>query len=67
MHDQITYIAEAWGYIREQKKMDRFHRDTGCGEICNRFTASLLPQMILLIDNAMPGIARGGNGMFHGV
>ena len=52
IHDQISYIAEAWGYTKEQERViDRFIETRAYGEIYNRLTASLLPQMILLIDN----------------
>jgi hypothetical protein len=60
LHDQISYIAEAWGYTKEQKRIiDRFVDQRAYGESYNRFTASLLPQMILLIDQCN---ARGQKG-----
>jgi hypothetical protein len=52
IHDQISYIAESWGYTKEQERIiDRFIEARAYGEIYNRLTASILPQMILLIDN----------------
>jgi hypothetical protein len=52
IHDQISHIAAEWGYTKEQAKIiDRFIETRAYGEIYNHLTASLLPQIILLIDN----------------
>ncbi|MEA1879157.1 MAG: hypothetical protein U9N11_00710 [Campylobacterota bacterium] len=49
--DQMTYIAQEWGYTKEQEKtIEKFIDSRGYSEIYNRLTASLLPQMITLID-----------------
>ena len=51
IHDQITYIEQMWGYTQEQKKtIEKFIEDRAYSEMYNRLTASLLPQMITLID-----------------
>lgn len=60
IHDQITYIARNWGYTKEQERIiERFLATRAYGEIYNRLTASLLPQIILLIDQCN---ARGQKG-----
>jgi len=52
INDQIRYIGEMWGYTKEQEKMiDRFIESRSYGEMYNRLTASLFPQMITLIEN----------------
>ena len=60
IYDQIAYISKAWGYSKEQEKIiDRFLETRAYGEIYNRLTASLLPQMISLIDNCNSRDRRG--------
>ena len=50
--DQITYIANMWGYNKEQEKIVfDFLEQKAYRERYNKFSASLLPQIILLIDN----------------
>ncbi|CAA6815099.1 MAG: Unknown protein [uncultured Sulfurovum sp.] len=49
--DQINYIAHEWGYTKEQAKIiEKFIDGRKYGDIYNKLTASLLPQMITLID-----------------
>lgn len=49
--DQINYIAHHWGYTKEQAKIiEKFIDGKKYGDLYNRLTASLLPQMITLID-----------------
>ena len=49
--DQITYIEQKWGYTKEQEKtIAKFIEERAYSEMYNRLTASLLPQMITLID-----------------
>ena len=50
--DQITYIENMWGYNKEQEKVvSHFLEQKAYKERYNKFSASLLPQIILLIDN----------------
>ena len=52
INDQVRYIDEVWGYTKEQEKIiDRFIESRAYGEMYNKLTASLFPQMITLIDN----------------
>lgn len=52
IHDQVAYIAKVWGYTKEQEKIiNKFIETRAYAEMYNRFTASLLPQIITLIDN----------------
>lgn len=52
IHDQIAYIAQAWGYTKEQEKItQKFIDERAYTEIYNKLTASLLPQVIRLIDH----------------
>ena len=51
IHDQIIYIEQMWGYTKEQEKtIEKFIEERAYSEMYNRLTASLLPQMITLID-----------------
>jgi nitrogen fixation-related uncharacterized protein len=51
INDQIAYIQEYWGYTKEQQRIiDRFLKERAYSEIYNKLTASLLPQIITLID-----------------
>ena len=60
MSDQIRYIAEVWGYTKEQEKViDKFIESRAYSQMYNKLTASLFPQMITLIDNCN---ARGQKG-----
>lgn len=52
INDQIAYIDEVWGYTKEQKKIiEKFIDERAYSEMYNKLTASLLPQIITLIDN----------------
>ena len=60
INDQIAYIAEVWGYTKEQDKIiGKFIEARAYSEMYNKLTASLFPQMISLIDNCN---ARGQKG-----
>ena len=60
INDQIAYIAEYWGYTKEQEKIiEKFVEKRAYSEIYNKLTASLFPQVITLIDNCN---ARGQKG-----
>ncbi len=60
INDQIAYIAEVWGYTKEQDKIiEKFIDGRVYSEMYNKLTASLFPQMISLIDNCN---ARGQKG-----
>ena len=50
--DQIAYIREEWGYTKAQEKIvTDFLEKRAYGTMYNKLSASLLPQMILLIEN----------------
>ena len=52
INDQIAYIAEYWGYTKEQKRItEKFIEKRAYSELYNKLTASLIPQVITLIDN----------------
>jgi ribosomal protein S8 len=52
INDQINYIEVQWGYTQEQKRViERFIEQRAYSEMYNKFTASLLPQLITLIEN----------------
>jgi len=60
INDQIAYIEEYWGYTKEQKRViERFVEKRAYSESYNKLTASLIPQIIALIDNCN---ARGQKG-----
>jgi len=51
INDQIAYIDEIWGYNKSQKDtIEKFLEQRAYGKIYNKLTASLLPQLILLIE-----------------
>ena len=51
INDQVAYIAEVWGYTKEQEKIiEKFIEGRAYSEMYNKLTASLFPQMITLID-----------------
>jgi len=51
INDQIAYIDEIWGYNKSQKEtIEKFLQQRAYGKIYNKLTASLLPQLILLIE-----------------
>jgi len=50
--DQIAYIREIWGYTKAQEStVEQFLEQRAYGVMYNKLSASLLPQMILLIEN----------------
>lgn len=52
INDQITYIEEYWGYTKEQERItEKFIEKRAYSELYNKLTASLIPQVITLIDN----------------
>ena len=52
INDQIAYIEEYWGYTKEQESIiEKFIEQRAYSEVYNKFTASLFPQVITLIDN----------------
>ena len=60
INDQTAYIAEVWGYTKEQNKIiEKFIKERAYSEMYNKLTASLFPQIITLIDNCN---ARGQKG-----
>ena len=60
INDQIAYIDKEWGYTKEQTKViEKFLEQRAYSEMYNKLTASLLPQLITLIDNCN---ARGQKG-----
>ena len=51
INDQIAYIDEIWGYNKSQKDViEKFLQQRAYGKIYSKLTASLLPQLILLIE-----------------
>ncbi len=51
INDQIAYIETKWGYNQEQKRIiDRLLQERAYIHIYNRLSASLLPQLIMLVD-----------------
>jgi len=60
INDQIAYIDEVWGYTKEQEKtIKKFIESRAYSEIYNKLTASLLPQIITLIDNCNTRVQKG--------
>ena len=52
INDQVSYIAEVWGYSKEQEKtIAKFIEARAYSQMYNKLTASLFPQIITLIDN----------------
>lgn len=51
IEDQIVYIEKIWGYNKIQKSITtKFIEQRAYGKIYTKLTASLLPQLILLIE-----------------
>ena len=51
INDQIDYIESQWGYTQEQKRtIDRFLRQRAYTQMYHKLSASLLPQLIALVD-----------------
>jgi len=60
IHDQISYIERKWGYTKEQTSViERFIQQRAYSDSYNRLTASLLPQLIALIDHCNAREKRG--------
>jgi hypothetical protein len=60
INDQMNYIAEVWGYTKEQEKIiEKFIEGRAYSDMYNKLTASFFPQIISLIDNCN---ARGQKG-----
>ena len=52
INDQIDYIERHWGYTQEQQRtIDRFLQQRAYTQMYNRLSASLLPQLITLVDH----------------
>lgn len=52
IRDQLAYIENIWGYSKVQEKIvQKFLEQRAYEKIYNKFTASLIPQIILLIEN----------------
>ena len=52
MNDQFSYIENKWGYTKEQEKIiNDFLMHRAYVRIYNKLSASILPQIITLIDN----------------
>lgn len=50
--DQLKYIEKSWGYTKEQDNIiNKFISTKSYQETYNKLTASILPQIIKLIDN----------------
>ena len=51
INEQIEYIEIEWGYSKEQKRtIERFLKQRAYTQVYNKLTASLLPQLINLVD-----------------
>ena len=51
IEDQIVYISKIWGYNKGQENtIKKFIEQRAYGKIYSKLTASLLPQLILLIE-----------------
>jgi len=51
INDQIDYIESQWGYTQEQSRIiDRFLQQRAYTQMYNRLSASILPQLITLVD-----------------
>jgi len=60
INDQIAYIDEVWGYTQEQEKtISKFIEERAYSQMYNKLTASLLPQIITLIDNCNARSQKG--------
>jgi len=60
INDQVAYIAEVWGYSKEQERtIEKFLSERAYSDMYNKLTASLFPQIITLIDACN---ARGKKG-----
>ncbi|SFV58925.1 hypothetical protein MNB_SV-6-1105 [hydrothermal vent metagenome] len=60
INDQIEYIDRVWGYTKEQRRViDRFLDQRAYSHIYNRLSASLLPQLITMIELCIKREKRG--------
>ena len=60
INDQIDYIESQWGYTKEQKRIiGRFLQQRAYTQIYNKISASLLPQLIVLVDQCNKRERRG--------
>jgi len=60
INDQIAYIETEWGYTREQNRViERFLKQRAYSKMYNRLSASILPQLITLVDQCN---AKGQKG-----
>ena len=60
INDQIDYIATEWGYTKEQQRtIDRFLAQRAYTKMYNRLSASLLPQLITMIDQCLEREQKG--------
>ena len=58
--DQIKYIESKWGYSKTQQKViDDFLDKEAYKDIYNRLNASLLPQLITMIDQCLTQEQKG--------
>lgn len=52
IQDQVSYIENKWGFTQEQERVFAlFVENRAYSKIYNKLSASLFPQMILLIDD----------------
>lgn len=60
INDQIEYIRDIWGFTKTQNNtIDKFLKERAYGKIYSKLTASLLPQMILLIESCIQKEKKG--------
>ena len=63
IEDQIAYIGRIWGYNKTQESITaKFIEQRAYGKIYNKLTASLLPQLILLIEECNTQNKKGCKG-----
>ena len=60
LDDQLAYIREQWGYTKTQEKVvTDFLEKRAYSSIYNKLSASLLPQMIEMIENCLVQEKKG--------
>jgi len=63
IEDQIAYIGKIWGYNKSQEGITvKFIEQRAYGKIYTKLTASLLPQLILLIEECNSQNKKGCKG-----
>ena len=63
IEDQIAYIGKIWGYNKSQESITKkFVEQRAYGKIYTKLTASLLPQLILLIEECNTQNQKGCKG-----